>query len=390
MKVLIITTAFPRWMGDGRGNFVYEAAQAIKRQGCQVRVIAMHNPGAKTREWMDGIEVIRPRYLPERWEILAKDSAGLPQAWRINPWAKLALLPFLLVHTLTVLRYAHQADILHANWTLSGMVAWLTQWLHRKPYVVTVQGSDVFQGLKIPLVRQLSLWALKHARFVFALSRALAREVQELGIQADQIKIVPNGVNLASIRNILQEESSREPVILFVGSLFWRKGVTHLLEAFHQISGEIPGYCLVFVGEGNQREILEKRTRETGLENRVVFAGNLPHDDVIRWMRRARVFVLPSIEEGQGVVLLEAMACGTPCIGSNVGGIPDILTPECGWLFEPENVQELARTLRNLILQKEEWEEKSHNSRNRVENIYDWDKIASSIVKYYQDAQGER
>lgn len=387
-KVLIITTAFPRWMGDGRGNFVYEAAQAIRRQGWQVRVVAMHTPGAKTHEWMDGIEVFRPRYLPERWEILAKDSAGLPQAWRTNPWTKLALIPFLIAHTLTVLRYARWADILHANWTLSGMVVWITRWLHRKPCVVTVQGSDVFQGLKIPVVRQVSLWALKHVDFVFALSRALDREVQGVGVPAEKVKIVPNGINLGSIRNLQQEAISREPVILFVGSLFWRKGVTHLLEAFRQIAHEIPDYRLVFVGEGDQREGLEKQVRDSGLESRVLFTGNVPHDDVIRWMRRAKVFVLPSVEEGQGVVLLEAMACGTPCIGSNVGGIPDIVTPDCGFLFEAENVQALADTLKRILILNGEWEEKSRNSQKRVESIYDWDKIASLIVEHYVQVCG--
>lgn len=382
-----MTTAFPRWYGDGRGAFIYEAAQAIKRQGCEVQVVAMHVPGAKTHEWMDGIEVIRPRYLPERWEILARDSAGLPQAWRTNPWAKLALVPFLVVHALTVLRYAREVDILHANWTLSGIVAWLTLWLHHKPYVVTVQGSDIFQGLKIPVARRLSLWALKRASFVLALSRALAREVQSLGIDEEKIKIVPNGVSLKSIHKIRQKESNREPVILFVGSLFWRKGVTHLLEAFEKISREIPEYRLVFVGEGEQQEILEKQAREAGLEKRVIFTGNLPHDDVLHWMCRAKVFVLPSVEEGQGVVLLEAMACGTPCIGSNVGGIPDIITPDCGYLFEVGNVEELASAIKQLILNNREWQEKSHNSQNRAESIYDWDKIASCIVSYYQNAK---
>ncbi|MEM3594692.1 MAG: glycosyltransferase [Candidatus Jordarchaeaceae archaeon] len=387
MKVLIITTAFPRWYGDGRGAFIYEAAQAIKRQGCEVRVIAMHVPGAKTREWMDGIEVIRPRYLPERWEILAKDSAGIPQAWRTTPWAKLALIPFVIVHALTVMRYAREADILHANWTLSGMVAWLTQWYHRKPYVVTVQGSDIFQGLKIPVVRQLSFWTLRQADLVLALSRALAREVQSLGVEETKIKIVPNGVHLEPIQKIRQKILNREPVILFVGSLFWRKGVTHLLEAFIEVSCEIPEYRVVFVGEGDQKQILEKRAHDAGLEKRVIFTGNLPHNDVLHWMCRSKVLVLPSVEEGQGVVLLEAMACGTPCIGSNVGGIPDIITADCGYLFDPGNVEELANNIKNLVQNDREWEEKSHNSQNRAKNIYDWDKIASCIVEYYRNTK---
>ena len=75
MKVCVVTTGFPRWVGDGQCAFIWESAQAIARQGVQVRVVAMHSPGVPTRETMEGIEVIRPRYwLPERWEILRKEG----------------------------------------------------------------------------------------------------------------------------------------------------------------------------------------------------------------------------------------------------------------------------------------------------------------------------
>ena len=86
MKVCVATTGFPRWAGDGQCAFVWEAARAIARQGLQVRVVAMHSPGARTHEYIDGIEVLRPRYWwPEEWEILRKEgAAGLPATWHLT------------------------------------------------------------------------------------------------------------------------------------------------------------------------------------------------------------------------------------------------------------------------------------------------------------------
>ena len=85
MKICIATTAFPRWQNDFRGIFVYEAARALVKQGCQVKVVAMHNPSAKTHEVLDGIEIIRPPYAPQKCEILQRDSAGIPSAWKTYP-----------------------------------------------------------------------------------------------------------------------------------------------------------------------------------------------------------------------------------------------------------------------------------------------------------------
>ncbi len=67
MKVCIVTTAFPRWKDDSRAPFILEAAKAISRQGVEVKVIASHSPNAKTHEFIDGIEIYRPRYLPIKW-----------------------------------------------------------------------------------------------------------------------------------------------------------------------------------------------------------------------------------------------------------------------------------------------------------------------------------
>ncbi|MDO8969144.1 MAG: glycosyltransferase, partial [Saprospiraceae bacterium] len=333
MKICIVTTAFPRWIDDGRGAFVFGAACALKKQGNQVRVIAMHNPGAKQREVMEGIDVIRPRYLPDRWEILQKDSAGLPQAWKSNPWSRLAVLPFLLVHTAAVAYWSHGYDIIHANWTLSAASSLATQWIHHSPYVVTVQGSDIFQAAKMRLAGWVSRQALQKASKVICLSRALANEVNIMGIPGSKVCVIPNGVDLTKFKP--SPLITRENIILFVGSLIKRKGVDILLKAFAIMANDLTDYRLVLIGEGDLRESLELAVHHQKLENQVIFVGPQSQTEVKKWMQHAKVFVLPSIEEGQGVVLLEALACGTPCVGSNIGGIPDVIVPEVGRIVNP-------------------------------------------------------
>jgi glycosyltransferase involved in cell wall biosynthesis len=386
-KVLIITTAFPRWMGDGRGNFVYEAAQAVRRQGWQVRVIAMHTPGAMAHEWMDGIEVIRPRYLPERWEILAKDSAGLPQAWRTNPWTKLALIPFLIRHTLAVLRYARQADILHANWTLSGMVAWFTQVYHRKPYVVTVHGSDVFQATRSFLICTLTHLTLSNSKTIriIAVSQKLAERLCQIGIPAEKIQVIPDGVNTLQF---FPSEESRKKVILSVGALTKIKGGDLLIEAFAQIHPSLPEYQLVFIGEGNCRDQWKRKAKELGLDKKIIFTGQLNRQEVAQWMRTAEIFVLPSRSEGLGVVFLEALASGTPCIGTTVGGIPDIVTPEVGVLCLPEDPKNLGDAILSILKNPTRLQEMRKNARKRAVEVFDWTVVSQEITRLYSQIAG--
>ncbi len=381
LKICLITTAFPRWLNDGRAAFILETAKALGRLGNQVKVIAMHNPGVMCREYLEGIEVVRPRYLPARWEILQSDSAGLPEVWRNNHWSRFAIIPFLIVHTISVAILAKDCDVIHANWTLSAASAWVTQWLHRRPFVVTVQGSDIFKAAKPWLFRKITSIVLSHAAQVFCLSRSLAEEVIQLGIFQEKISVIPNGVDLRKFS--YDPLAHRDPIILFVGSLIERKGVGHLLTAFKMLNEDFPDYSLVFVGEGNLKESLERVANEQGLGKRVKFAGFQTQEEVHEWMIRARVLVLPSIEEGQGVVLAEALASGTPCVGSDIGGIKDVITPNVGKLVPPGEPVELFRAISEII-KCDYWNEISKQARKRAESEYNLDEIAKKINSTYQ------
>jgi glycosyltransferase involved in cell wall biosynthesis len=381
MRICIASTNFPRWAGDFRVPFIYEAARAIQEQGHFVRVVTMHAPRAKAYEIFDGLEVIRLRYLPERWEVLQRDAAGIPAAWKANPWARLALLPFALRFAQGLAEHVADCDLIHANWTLSAMAAWISAPIHRRPYLVTVQGSDIFTAPRIPLVKSLTRLALNRAGQVLALSSALAQATVALGVDSTRVQVVPNGVNVQ--RFPFLSDVPRQPLIVFVGSLIERKGVRYLLQAMPTVLAQCPTYRLVIIGEGEQAAALQQLSQALQLGDRVQFVGTQSQAQVGEWLRQARLFVLPSIEEGQGVVLLEALASGTPCVGSAVGGIRDVITEEVGRLVSAENAPALAEAML-AVLQAEDWETLSRNARRRIEEVYDWKNLATRLVSIYQ------
>jgi glycosyltransferase involved in cell wall biosynthesis len=188
MKVCLAATTFPRYPGDGQGAFIWELARALRRAGVDVHVVALHTPGAKTHEVMDGICVTRPRYWwPEGAESLRREGGGLPMTLRKYPLARLQLPLFLARHSAAIGQVARRCDLVHAHWTLSGGAALLGRWAFRKPLLVTVHGSDIFQVPRHPAGAALTRAILKRADRVTAVSHALKRATSALGIAEEHI-----------------------------------------------------------------------------------------------------------------------------------------------------------------------------------------------------------
>ena len=382
MKVCIVTTAFPRWLDDNHGPFVHGAALALMQKGLDVLVITMHSPGVKTRETWNGIEIIRPKYLPTRMEVLRQVTAGIPHIWENRPFARLAILPFMAVHTFATARYAKNYDIVHANWTLSGTSALISQFWHRSPYIVTVQGSDIFRTTHLPFVRQITKLVLNRAACVIAISQALSEALIDLGITANKIEIIPNGVDTNFVR---PPASEREHLLLFVGSLIKRKGVRYLIQAMPQVLQKIPDIRLAIIGEGPQQEELVRLSSELEISDKVQFIGSQNQTQVREWMQRAKLLILPSIEEGLGVVLLEALACGTPCVASNVGGISDVVSQDVGLLVPPAKPFALADAITSMLMKQDQWEKYSQRARERALQEFSWDIVSNRILQIYKE-----
>jgi glycosyltransferase involved in cell wall biosynthesis len=382
LSVLVATTSFPRWKGDYRGTFIWEGCRALAALGAQVQVVAPHAPGSPMHEAIGDVEIFRPRYLlPERWELLLETPGGLPLLWK-RRFGRLSVFPFFFSHALAIARFARGCDLIHSHWILSAFAASLTAPLHRRPIVVSVQGSDGYQAMRMPVFGALGRSALRGARRVIALSGSLAEVAAESGVPRRKIAVIPNGVDTEFFS---PNGTPREPVVLCAGSLIQRKGVDTLIEAMALVHRRHPQWRLVVIGEGPRRRELEKLAEQSGLEGAVLFTGSLVPKEVARWMRRSALFALPSREEAQGVAMLEALASGTPCVASRVGGIPEVLDPDWGVLVPPDSPQALGGALRDLIERAGRRRAMGKAAASEVPARYDWSVIAKRILAVYAE-----
>src|SRR6185369_12849302 len=231
----------------------------------------------------------------------------------------------------------------------------LGQALHL-PTVVKLHGSDIDVLAERPVLRRQLAWALPRAARVVAVSRALGKAAESMGVPTDRIDVVTNGVDdtlfhpldRAAARARLGRGDDGRRWLLYVGRLEVDKGTLDLAHAFQRLAAEHSDVALMMVGDGNARAAAAAALRPLG--DRVVFAGPRPLDEIPVWMGACDILTLPSHHEGTPNVLLEALSCGRRVVATRVGGIPDVVhRPELGSLVPVGDVAALAAALAEAL-----------------------------------------
>lgn len=200
----------------------------------------------------------------------------------------------------------------------------------------------------------------------------------------ERIEIIQPGINIDEFKYVKKKDSNIE--ILFSGFLIRRKGVIYLIKAFKEISKNYKNISLKIVGDGPEKRNLESISNKSNLKNKIKFEGWVDHENLYKYYQNCDIFVLPSLSESFGQVLIEAMACGKPCIASNITGPNEIvLHNKTGYLFEPKNVTELTKYISILIEDEKLRIKLGKNARKIVEEKYDWKKITEKYCKIYEE-----
>ena len=331
MNILTFTTLFPNAVVPHHGIFVERRLLHLLRHSSVKSTVFAPVPwfpfrnrlfgeyasyaAVPARENRSGMDVYHPRY-------------------PLIPKVGMSVAPMLLALSIFTKLKRHRSDvqdfdIIDAHYFYPDGVAavLLGKWL-KKPVVITARGTDINLIPKYALPRMWILWAASRCAKIITVSDALRNRILELGVDADKVRTLRNGVDLGffrpeSDRSVLRKELQiRGFTLLSVGHLIESKGHHLVIRSLHDLAN----VSLVIIGSGRMRGELESLASETGVADRVRFAGAVSPDELRRYYNAADALVLASSREGMPNALLESIACWTPVVATPYGGSPEVIT----------------------------------------------------------------
>jgi glycosyltransferase involved in cell wall biosynthesis len=333
VKVVVLTTSYPRSADDVAGVFVRDAVEHLREAGIEVEVVSP----ASFRHF--GLAY----------------GHGIVGNVRRSPW-KITLLPlFLVAYSRAARRAAHGVDLVHAHWLPSALPALKT----RKPFVLQLWGTDVAVSRR---ARWVARRLVRRARVVVCPSEEVAAAARALG--AADVRVIPSGVRVPGSVG----EPDEPPHALFVGRLSEEKGILDFVAA----TDDMPR---VVVGDGPLRERVPDAR------------GFVPPRELGAYYERAAVVASPSHREGYGIAAREAMAHGRPVVAAAVGGLLDAVEDGVtGLLVPPRDPAALRNALERLLADAELRARLGDAARHAARERFSWSSATERTLEAYRDA----
>jgi len=396
MKIAILTSSFPRTKGDFQGNFILYLAAGQVKLGHEVHVICPHVPGLRFCDMMEGVHVHRfPYFFPYTLERLSSES-GMYSSLRSSllAWFQLPFFLFCEWYCTERIIRKNSIELIHSHWIIpQGIVGSISARIHRLPHVMSSHVADVqvfSRGFAPSSILRL---ILSGADCLTTNSTFTHNEIAKLCTIPCPSEVIPMGTFPVFRNEGIRHLPEESPIILFVGRLIRWKGVETLIQAMPFIHTKISSARLVIIGDGPERTHLEQTVRDKQLHTIIKFTGKVDDKTRTDYYYEASVFVLPSqqqngmVMEGLGVVLLEAMAAGCPVIGSNVGGIPDIIIDgENGFLVPERDPEALAEKIVSLLSDQELSERFRQEGFRTVQTRFSWEDVSGRFSRGYSHA----
>jgi len=389
----------------GQNVYVHEVSRHIARLGYQVDIFCRRDNGVvpEVVRWGDGVRVIHLRAGPA--EFIKKDPM-----WKLMPEFRDSFLRFCRY------RQGHY-DLIHSNFWMSGWVA-----------------CELKRRLDLPVVHISHAWGktkrleqgeadtsppdrveVEH-RTLCEVDRIIAQcpdEVNELGrlynASVDKVRVVPTGVNIKTFYPVSKAEAraklglrAEDKVVVYIGRMVRRKGVDNLIEGFARLRARQPNLPLRLIVVGGETEepdpervpelgYLMALAASLGVRDRVWFTGKRQQSELKDYYSAADVAVSTPWYEPYGLTPLEAQACGTPVIGSAVGGIPfTVAEGETGFLVPPKDPEALSDRLARIATDPALQATMSYKARARVEREFTWERTAHRTAAVYEEVLTER
>jgi glycosyltransferase involved in cell wall biosynthesis len=388
--LLVLASTFPRWINDTEPHFVYDLCQELKGK-FHIIVLTSHYSGSKTYEEMNGLKVYRYQYAPAYFEKLVYNG-GITTNLK-NNLLKYFLLPsFFISQIFSILKILkkYPISLIHAHWLIpQGFLALVAlSFLKKTPKLLcTSHGGDLF-GLNDALSKKIKKWVINRSNKITVVSSAMMKKINELvpNIQ-NKLSIIPMGTNLSNLFIPNHQIAREKNLLLFSGRLVEKKGVDTLIYALADVRKKNPNTRLVIIGDGPEKEDLQKLSEKLGISESIRFIGRLPHSELATWYAKATIAVFPFKQakngdiEGLGLVMVEALGCACPVIVGDVPAIHDVVEHnKTGLITKQSNHILLAENIIKLLLSPENCQQLAINGRKHVIENFSWSKSSQGYI----------
>lgn len=291
-----------------------------------------------------------------------------------------------------MLKNNRRISLTHAHYAFpTGLISLIGKKLFDLPYVVTVHGGDIDKmATKNAKIESITKKILQRADAVIVVGERLKLNVIEhFGVAEERVHLMSMGVDTSIFRPMSKLEARRElgipledKMLLYVGNMIEAKGILDLVKAAKMVSKESTNISLYTIGSGKDESFMQKFIEQTSSnEMQIIHKLPMPQKEIAKWIAAADVFVLPSHQEGFGLVALESMAIGTPVVGTDVGGLSYLLADGSGILVKPKNPESLASGLKTAL---SEPLEKRRSKMEETVAIHSYDVIAQRLLSLYK------
>jgi glycosyltransferase involved in cell wall biosynthesis len=394
MRLLVLTSSYPTTDNPGGGIFIRKMLEHLPAP-IEIVVVTPDTPEENAAEHApSGLRVVRVRYAPKALQLLANRPGGVPAALKTFPWLILLLPVWALAMISTTLRLAGKHDLIHAHWSVCGVIGGLAGCLKRVPVVTTLHGSDVDWAERFSLFRMILALSIALSGRVVTVSFAMARKLRSRWPRwQEKIETIPNGVSRAYFRESSKDvpANAGEFVFASVGNLIPGKHVDLTVRALQRLVQSGRPAQLLIAGDGPCGPGLRRLAQRHGLNRRIAFLGAIPPDRVARLMRRAHALVLASASEGRPTIVMEAMAAGAAVIASDIDGVRELIEPgRTGLLFHVGDSEALVAHMAALMDQPARTRQIARQARRwMIARNLTWQNTAAQYLRTYERLAGE-
>lgn len=337
MNICVFTHTYPRFRGDPVAPFMKDFCHGLAEQGQNVTLLAPYDRLFKLMEnTTKNIKVRLYRYaFFDNLHILGYSRTLIgDQRLKLNVFF---LAPFMFISSffslLSIVR-KEKIQVISAHWIIpNGFIAAIVSKITGVPLVITIPGSDAYLGKKNFLFRWMVKFASAQAKILASNSMRYLEELSELGIDTRKFVEIPYGVNINSFLNVYKKKNqmrklfrytNSDRIILAVGRLVEKKGFAYLINAMSLVVKEQKDVKLLIIGDGTEKNSLQKLTKELGLDENIIFVGKINHTDLPKYYALADLYVAPSIKDKYGnleshiVALFEAIASSLPIVATKL------------------------------------------------------------------------